>query len=275
MVHEVLELVGLLVVAGAGPVDLVDLIDDDKAGPQVSHKLARLVGECRLVGPGSVRRAEEIQQLGGQGLGMLGGRHGDVHDRYRIGHLRIPSSVGLFDGTAERPDGSTFPDAGHAAEDHPARCAELLPAVEPHEEQALSHCAVEDRGLQRGQRRVVVAALVVVRESLCRGKAAKLGLGEQGDRLGIMLHECAPAVQSGDHTGCETPGLYRRHGTSPGLNTSYAPCSEDWADSAFSYASSSGSGVVAGSSSASVCGRTGRLASTATALASSGFRSWP
>ncbi len=60
VVHEVLKLVGLLVVAGAGPVDLVDLVDENKAGPQVSHKLARLVGECRLVGAGSVRRAEEI-----------------------------------------------------------------------------------------------------------------------------------------------------------------------------------------------------------------------
>jgi hypothetical protein len=151
--------------------------------------------------------------------------------------------------------------------------AKALPTVEPHEEQALGHCAVEDRGLQRGQRRVVVTALVVVREPLCRSEAAKLPLGEQGHRLGIMLHERARAIQRGHHAGREAPGLHSRHGTSPGLNTSYAPSSEDWTDSAVSSPSSCGSGVVAGSSGASVGGRTGRLASTATALASSGFRS--
>jgi hypothetical protein len=69
MVHEVLELVGLLIVAGAGPVDLVHLVDDDKAGSQVRHQLACLLGERRLGGADGVRGAEEIQEFGGRALG--------------------------------------------------------------------------------------------------------------------------------------------------------------------------------------------------------------
>ena len=178
---------------------------------------------------------------------MLGGRHGDVHDRYRVGHLRIPSSVGPFDGAAERPDGSAFPDAGHAAEDHPTRRAELLPAVEPHEEHALGHSAVEDRGLQRGQLRVVVTALVVVDVSRSASvRRPSLASGEQGHRPGIMLHEHAPAIQRGHYAGREARSLQRRHGTPSGVeHVVRALTRQTTADPAFSYPSSSGSGGAA------------------------------
>jgi hypothetical protein len=136
------------------------------------------MGEHRLVRPGGVRRAEEVQQLGGEGLGVLPGRHGDVDDGRRVGHLGVSLPVRLLDGPAERFDGGGLPDSGHATEDQPAGSSHLMPPVQPHEQQALGDCAVEDRRVQRGQLCEVVASLVVVGQPLRRGQAAQFLVGE-------------------------------------------------------------------------------------------------